>query len=106
MSTAEAFQSKQSLSLKIEKGGSRLTKQRAAILDVFIDKGSGLLTAEEVYLTAKRKYPGIGIATVYRTLDMFVELRLLRRIYNDRVARYCLCPYEIGVTIPIKSKRE
>ncbi|MDT9723646.1 MULTISPECIES: Fur family transcriptional regulator [Paenibacillaceae] len=84
------------LKARMEQCGIRWTKQRAAIINIFVVKGVGLLTAEEVFLAAKRKLPKLGMATVYRTLELCVKVRLLRKIFNDRTARYCLCPFEMN----------
>ncbi len=86
---------KEPLYARMERLGIKCTKQRAVIINVFEVKGAGLLTAEDVFLAAKRKLPRIGIATVYRTLELCVQVRLLRKIFNDRTARYCLCPFEM-----------
>ncbi|PAD18647.1 hypothetical protein CHH70_09560 [Shouchella clausii] len=81
---------------RIEKSGIKWTKQRTAIIHAFMEKGAGLLTAEEVFLLTKSHLPKLGMATVYRTLELCVEARLLRKIFNDRTARYCLCPFEMN----------
>ena len=38
------------------------------------------LTAEEIYLLAKRKAPGIAMATVYNNLNSLVEEGVIRRL--------------------------
>lgn len=79
----------------MEQYGIKWTKQCAAVINIFVVNGAGLLTAEEVFLAAKRKFPRLGMATVYRTLELCVQVRLLRKIFYDRTARYCLCPFEM-----------
>jgi Fur family ferric uptake transcriptional regulator len=47
------------------------------------------LSVEELYLKIKAGYPGIGQATVYRTLKLFVEAGLAREILlHDGQTRY------------------
>lgn len=52
----------------------RATKQRAAINRVF-DKATGPLTPEDVLAQARQSVPGLGMATVYRALNAFLEQR-------------------------------
>ncbi|WP_088833073.1 Fur family transcriptional regulator [Paenibacillus tyrfis] len=65
---------------KLALKGYRLTKQRAMTLEVLLEKEMEYLTAEEVFLLTKGKYPLIGIATVYRTLELLSELRIVQKI--------------------------
>jgi Fur family ferric uptake transcriptional regulator len=59
------------------KNGLRLTDQRRRILDFFLEADRHL-SQDEVY-TALRKH-GIGRATVFRTLKMLEECRLLNHV--------------------------
>ena len=45
-----------------------MTPQRAVILETIAHKG-GHLSAQEVYIEASERLPGLNIATIYRTLD-------------------------------------
>ena len=58
----------------------KLTKSRRAVLDI-ISKSERHLTPSEVYRKARLKYPHIGLTTVYRTLDLLVELGFIQRIH-------------------------
>ncbi|MFW5688147.1 MAG: Fur family transcriptional regulator [Spirochaetota bacterium] len=70
------------------RGGYRLTAPRQAVLGV-MREANGLLSADEVYLRVVERMPGIGIATVYRTLQLLHELGVLTRItQEDGKARY------------------
>ena len=51
----------------------KLTRSRQTVLDV-ITQADHHLTTAEVYRKAKAKYKRIGLTTVYRTLDLLVEL--------------------------------
>jgi len=59
----------------------KLTPQRQTILKIFLDNIERHLSAEEVYQLVKEKYPDIGLATIYRTLDILAELDILQK--ND-----------------------
>lgn len=68
--------------------GLRSTRQRDVILDIFLSTHQHV-SVEELYLKIKNGYPGIGQATVYRTLKLFVEAGLAREILlHDGQTRY------------------
>lgn len=50
----------------------RNTQQRQAIIKVF-EKASRPLNIQEIHTAAKRRCPGLGIATVYRNLKALIE---------------------------------
>lgn len=58
----------------------RLTWQRWAVAAGVVLNQDRLLTAEELYSQLKKDYPEIGLATVYRTLDLLVDLGLVDRV--------------------------
>lgn len=57
----------------------RNTTQRRAIRQVFSDTNRPLST-QEVLAAAQRYKPGIGIATVYRTLKLLIDERWLATV--------------------------
>jgi Fur family ferric uptake transcriptional regulator len=68
--------------------GLRSTRQRDVILDVFLSTHQHI-SVEELYLKIKSSNPGIGHATVYRTLKLFAESGLAREILlHDGQTRY------------------
>ena len=74
----------------IMKSGSKLTKQRKQILKVIIDHPHEHFSAEALYDLVKHIDDSIGIATVYRTLELFEKLGIVRnvKIKNDGVNYY------------------
>ena len=52
--------------------GKKQTRQRSAIVDVFLHS-EGHLSIQEVLDKVQNTDPGIGFATVYRTMKMLVE---------------------------------
>lgn len=69
--------------------GYKLTPQRRSIVDVIIDKEGEHLTAEEIYDFVKKRCPEIGLATVYRTVQMLEEVGIVCRLdLNDGCSRY------------------
>lgn len=68
--------------------GLRSTRQRDIILDIFLSTHQHV-SVEELYLKVKASHPGIGHATVYRTLKLFAEAGLAREILlHDGQTRY------------------
>jgi Fur family ferric uptake transcriptional regulator len=68
--------------------GLKSTRQRDIILDCFLSSPQHLST-EELYLKLKERDPGIGFATVYRTLKLFAESGIAREIhFGDGQTRY------------------
>lgn len=68
--------------------GLRSTTQRDEILQVFVDAGQHL-SAEELYVRVKKNHPGIGYATVYRTLKLLAGAGLAdERRFEDGFTRY------------------
>jgi Fur family ferric uptake transcriptional regulator len=68
--------------------GRRLTAARELILNVVSRRG-GHLSVEEVFDMVRKEYPRVGLVTVYRTLDLLVEMGLLaRHEFGDGRARY------------------
>ncbi len=68
--------------------GLRSTRQRDVILDVFLSTHQHI-SVEELYLKIKSSNPGVGHATVYRTLKLFTESGLAREILlHDGQTRY------------------
>ncbi len=68
--------------------GLKSTSQRDKILKTFVDAGRHL-SAEELYARVKRAHPGIGFATVYRTLKLLADAGLAEeRRFEDGFTRY------------------
>lgn len=73
----------------LKANGLKVTNQRIAILEVLEDRPGEHLTAEEIYSFVKEKYPEIGLATVYRTIQMLNELEVIDKLnLDDGCVRY------------------
>ena len=73
----------------LKEKGYKLTPQRRAIVDIMIENEGKHLTAEEIYDLVKVDCPEIGLATVYRTILLLEELRILSKIdLGDNCSRY------------------
>lgn len=74
---------------RLHEASYKLTPQRETTVLVLLENEKDHLSAEEIYMLAKLKAPDIGLATVYRTLEMLTELKILDKIsFTDGLARY------------------
>jgi Fur family ferric uptake transcriptional regulator len=69
--------------------GLKVTNQRIAILEVLNNRPGKHLTAEEIYDYVRKGYPDIGLATVYRTIQLLSDLSLIDKLnLGDGYVRY------------------
>lgn len=72
----------------ISRHNLKVTKERSAVLRVFLDSERHI-TAEALYRKMKDEGATIGLATIYRTLNLFCESGLAeQRQFGDGQARY------------------
>ena len=68
--------------------GFRMTMGREAVLDV-LSRTEDHLSAEDIYMRVHETYPAIGLTSVYRTLDMLVNIGLVYKFdFGDGRARF------------------
>jgi len=68
--------------------GYRMTVPREAILNV-LSKTSKHLSAEDIYIVVHKTYSNVGLTTVYRTLELLVQVGLVFKFdFGDGRARY------------------
>lgn len=68
--------------------GYRMTVPREAILGV-LSRTSNHLSAEDVYMAVHKECPNVGLTTVYRTLELLVQMGLVFKFdFGDGRARY------------------
>lgn len=78
--------------------GLKVTTQRIVILEVLEGRPNEHLTAEEIYECVKERYPEIGLATVYRTIQLLSELNLIDKLnLDDGYVRYEIGKQDNGV---------
>jgi Fur family ferric uptake transcriptional regulator len=72
----------------IRSKGMLNSRQREQILDVFL-KTEKHATINDLYDLVKREHPKIGLATVYRTMEIIREAGLARKVdFEDNTKRY------------------
>lgn len=69
------------LVMRLRAYGCRLTPQRMAILNVLI-RNDDHLTADQVYARVHADYPMTSLATVYKTINLLIEMGELLEIAN------------------------
>lgn len=73
----------------LQNNGYKITKQREVIYETLLENSSEHLSPEELHLIVNKKDKDIGIATVYRTLQLFEELNLVYKLnFDDNRYRY------------------
>lgn len=76
------------LAAYLEERNLKHTKQREAILEVFLEV-EGHITGEELYQRVRDRHPNIGYTTVYRTMKILCDAGLaIERHFDDGVTRY------------------
>lgn len=77
--------------------GIKVTSQRLMVLNILSAHGDEHLTVEEIYDLAKEESPEIGLATIYRTVQVLLELHVIEKVtFDDGFARYELNGEETG----------
>ena len=66
----------QRLAEELRKKGYRVTAQRTILLETIAHKG-GHLNVQEIYQAARKRLPGLNLATVYRTLESLRDADLI-----------------------------
>jgi len=68
--------------------GYRMTTGREALLDV-LSQANEHLSAEDIYMKIHPVYPAVGLTSIYRTLDILVNIGLIHKFdFGHGRARY------------------
>lgn len=74
---------------RVNRSRYKLTRQRSQIIETLVANAGEHLSAEEIYGLVSRQAPDIGLATVYRTLDLLENLGIIEKTnFGDGRARY------------------
>lgn len=66
---------------KLKSGGFRVTAQRETLFAVIAESLGGPTSVQEIWEKSRALDPSIGIATVYRTVNLLEEMGVLNVIY-------------------------
>lgn len=67
---------------RLDRDGYRLTGQRRAVMEVIMARPAPF-TSSDLLEDMRQQAPGIGRATVFRTLDLLSRLGVVQRIHTD-----------------------
>lgn len=67
---------------QLSQAGYRITRPRQAVVRALLDDGAHARPAE-VHARARQHCPTVGLVTVYRTLDLLLDLGFVRRIHTE-----------------------
>ena len=62
---------------QLHKNNCRMTNQRRLLLEIILEHEYA--SCKEIYYEAKKRNMKIGIATVYRTIQLLQDLNLIRK---------------------------
>ncbi|HBY19043.1 MAG: Ferric uptake regulation protein [Marinimicrobia bacterium 46_47] len=78
---------------RLQKEEMKITRQRKRIIEVMYEHRDHI-DAEALYLILKQQNAGVSRATIYRTLEMLVEKRLIRKM--DFGEGRCVYEFKLG----------
>ena len=68
---------------KLQENGYRLTESRKTVVEI-VASSNRALSPLEVYDLARKQHSGLGLVTVYRTLEKLEELGLIQRVHQPQ----------------------
>ncbi len=73
----------------LKRGGYKITNQRKVVLETLYAHRKAHLTVDEVYQYVRETNPEIGLATVYRNIQILNRLGIIEKIsFDDKDIRY------------------
>ncbi|MBQ7478901.1 MAG: transcriptional repressor [Selenomonadaceae bacterium] len=74
---------------KLQERQHKMTPQRQIVLQIFLDHPGEHLSAEDVHGILRDNHSEIGLATVYRSLELLSDLGILQKMeFGDGCSRY------------------
>lgn len=91
---------------RLRENGCRITKQRQTLIDIIIEKECSC--CKEIYYLASKKMPEIGLATIYRMVNVLEEVGAIRRenmyrvcAHDDMEADQCVVQLEDEMVVEL-----
>ncbi|MDY0235453.1 MAG: Fur family transcriptional regulator [Gudongella sp.] len=73
----------------LKENNYKLTDQRRVVFEAFLKHQNEHMTSEELYQYIIVDNPGVGLATVYRNVQLLSELKIIEKLtLNDGFTRY------------------
>lgn len=86
------------LKVRLQERQHKMTPQRQIVLSVFLDNPEKHLSAEDVHDLLRDSHSEIGLATIYRSLELLYELSILEKIeFGDGCSRFELANPEESI---------
>ncbi len=77
------------LKKRLQERQHKMTPQRQIVLQIFLNHPGEHLSAEDVHGLLRANHSEIGLATVYRSLELLGELGILQKMeFGDGCSRY------------------
>lgn len=76
------------LQKRLRSRGYRVTRQREAVFRALEESGSRPLSPDDIHAMAVAKCPGMGLSTVYRTLELFCDLGIASPVHLSGGSRF------------------
>ena len=74
---------------KLRETGFKITPQRRAVIDILLKHNEEHLSSEEIYDLVRVDCPEIGLATVYRTMQLLDDIGVISKLnLDDGCLRY------------------
>ncbi|MFD1671587.1 Fur family transcriptional regulator [Agrilactobacillus yilanensis] len=75
---------------QLKVAGYKMTPQREATVTVLVQNRDHHLTAEKIFMLTKQLSNDIGLATVYRTIELLTNIKVLKKssFDQDGIVRY------------------
>ncbi len=78
---------------KLREEGYKYTKQREIIFEAMLENFDKHLSCDDIFDIVRDDHPELGIATVYRTLQLFEKMSIVHKVdFDDGFSRYELSP--------------
>jgi Fur family ferric uptake transcriptional regulator len=68
--------------LRFSEDGYRITAPRRAVMEVLMEAQTSL-SPQEIWEQGRSVHRGLGLVTVYRTLDVLSKMHLVRRVHRE-----------------------
>jgi Fur family ferric uptake transcriptional regulator len=82
----QARATERQIKIKLKEQGYKLTPQRKAVLKLIV-RSRERLSPAEIYEKVRKYYPGIGLVTIYRTLEIFIKLGVICEVKPEGSSR-------------------
>ena len=93
---------KETVLRRLRENGCRVTKQRQILLDLIL--GEECASCKEIYYKAVQKDSSIGVATVYRMVNLLEEIGAISRKNMYRIMRGADCGPENAYVVELDDK--